>query len=46
LLDDEIQTEDKTNGFTAVLPKDGDFTIEVTNYEGSPIDVTLNIRIR
>lgn len=46
LLDDEIQTEDKTNGFTAVLPKDGDFTIEVTNYEGAPIDVTVNIRIR
>lgn len=46
LLDDEVQTEDKTNGFTAVLPKDGDYTIEVTNYEGAPIDVTVNIRIR
>ncbi|HEY2866698.1 MAG TPA: hypothetical protein VGJ02_06370 [Pyrinomonadaceae bacterium] len=46
LLDDEIQTEDKTNGFTVVLPKDGDFTIEVDNAQDGPVDVTVNIRIR
>lgn len=45
LLEDAEMTEN-TNGFSALLPKNGDYTIEVTNYESSPLEVTLNIRIR
>ena len=46
LIDEEVQTEDRTNGFSAVLPKDGDYTIEVANAQDGPVDVTVNIRIR
>ena len=42
----DYQTKQNTNGFTAVLPDNGDYTVEVTNYQDSAVDVTLNIRIR
>jgi len=45
LLEDAEKT-DNTDGFSAVLPKNGDYTIEVSNYEKSAITVTLNIKIR
>lgn len=45
LLED-AETSQITNGFTAVLPKNGDFTVEVTNYETTPLDVVLTIKIR
>ena len=45
LLDD-AETTDKTNGFSATLPKNGDYTIEVSNFEDKPIEVVLNIKIR
>jgi hypothetical protein len=45
LLDD-VEKTDITNGFSAVLPKNGDYTIEVSNYEKSSINVVLNIKIR
>lgn len=45
LLED-AETTRNLNGFSATLPKSGDFTVEVTNYEDSPLDVILNIRIR
>lgn len=43
---ENIETTDNTNGFSAVLPKSGDYTIEVSNFDDKPIDVVLNIRIR
>ena len=45
LLED-AETTENTNGFSAVLPKNGDYTIEVSNYEDKPIEVILNIKIR
>jgi hypothetical protein len=45
LLED-ADVKDNPKGFSALLPKNGDYTIEVTNYEGSALDVTINIRIR
>ena len=45
LLEDAEKT-DNTDGFSAALPKNGDYTIEVSNYEKTSISVTLNIRIR
>ena len=45
LLEDAELTNN-TNGFSAVLPKNGDYTIEVANIENSPVEITLNIRIR
>jgi hypothetical protein len=45
LLED-AQTTDVTNGFSATLPKDGNYTIEVSNYDDKPLDVVLNIKIR
>ena len=44
LLED-AETTNITNGFSAVLPKSGDFTVEVTNYEKSPLDVIVTIKI-
>lgn len=43
---EEAKTTQNINGFSAHLPKNGDYTIEVTNYEGTQLDVVLNIRIR
>jgi hypothetical protein len=45
LLEDAELTEN-TKGFSAILPKNGDYTIEVANFEDKTIDVVLNIRIR
>ena len=45
LLED-AETTQNTNGFSATLPKSGDYTVEVTNYEDSPVELVLNIRIR
>lgn len=45
LLEDAEVTEG-TNGFTATLPKNGDYTVEVSNFEKTPINVTINIKIR
>ena len=45
LLEDAEKT-DNADGFSAVLPKNGDYTIEVSNYEKSSITVLLNIKIR
>ena len=45
LLED-AQTTDVTNGFSATLPKDGDYTIEVSNFDDKPLDVVLNLKIR
>jgi hypothetical protein len=45
LLED-AQTTEITNGFSATLPKDGDYTIEVSNFDDKPLDVVLNIKIR
>jgi len=43
---ENIETTENTNGFSAVLPKNGDYTIEVSNVDEKPINVVLNIRIR
>jgi hypothetical protein len=45
LLEDAELTSN-ANGFSALLPKNGDYTIEVANYENTPVEITLNIRIR
>ena len=45
LLEDAEKT-DITNGFSATLPKNGDYTVEVTNFDSKPIEVVLNIKIR
>lgn len=44
-LDEDADITNNTNGFSAVLPKGGDFTIRVTNYEDSAVVVTVNIKI-
>jgi len=43
---EDVEKTDITNGFSVVLPKNGDYTIEVSNYEKSSINVVLNIKIR
>ena len=45
LLED-ADVNEGTNSLSATLPKNGNYTIEVTNYETSPIDVSINIKIR
>lgn len=44
-LDEGIEMTNNVNGFSATLPKSGDYTIRVTNYEDSAIVVTVNIKI-
>jgi hypothetical protein len=44
LRQDAIVTEGE-NAFTAKLPKNGDYTIEVQNLADVPIDVTLTVKI-
>lgn len=44
-LDDDADVTNNINGFSAVLPKSGDYTIRVTNYEDIPLVVTVNIKI-
>ena len=45
LLED-AEISQLANGFTVVLPNTGDFIVEVTNYETSPLDVVLTIKIK
>jgi hypothetical protein len=45
LLED-AETTESTNGFSAALPKNGDYTIEVSNSDDKPVDIVLTIKIR
>jgi len=45
LIEDAEKT-DNTNGFSATLPKNGDYTIQVSNFDDKPIAVVLNVKIR
>jgi uncharacterized protein YqiB (DUF1249 family) len=45
LLEDALVTEG-TNAFTAKLPKSGTYTVELSNYEETPVEVTLTVGIR
>lgn len=45
LLEDAIVTEG-TNAFTAKLQKGGTYTIELSNYEEGPVEVTLTVGIK
>lgn len=45
LLDDAAVTEG-INGFSARLPKSGDYTIEVQNNSSNPISIKVNIKIQ
>lgn len=45
LLEDAIVTEG-VNSFTAKLQKTGQYTIELSNYEETPVEVTLTVRIK
>jgi len=44
-LEDDAQTTDSPNGFRVKLPKNGDYSIRLTNYEETPIKVTVTIKI-
>lgn len=44
LLEDAKVTEG-VDGFTSKLPKNGNYTIEVSNYEDSDLPITINIKI-
>jgi hypothetical protein len=44
-LDDDADVTQGTNGFRAKLPKSGDYTIRLTNYEDSTQKVTVTVRI-
>jgi len=45
LLEDALVTEG-ANGFTARLPKTGTYTVELSNYEETPVEVTLTVGIK
>jgi hypothetical protein len=45
LLEDAMVTEG-ANAFTAKLPKNGTYTIELSNYEEGPVEVTLTVGIK
>ncbi|MFN6964905.1 MAG: hypothetical protein ACK4S4_14220 [Pyrinomonadaceae bacterium] len=45
LLEDAQITQD-VGGFSARLPKSGDYTIQLSNFESRPLPVTVNIKIR
>jgi len=45
LVEDAEITQD-VGGFSAKLPKGGDYTVRIANYENDPVEITLNIRIR
>jgi hypothetical protein len=45
LLEDAIVTEG-ANAFTAKLPKSGTYTVELSNYEEGPVEVTLTVGIK
>ena len=42
----DTETKEGTNSFTAVLPKNGDYTFEVSNYGEKAIEVTLTVKIQ
>lgn len=44
-LDEDADVTNNVNGFSTVLPKSGDYTIRVTNYEDSALTVTVDIKI-
>lgn len=44
-LDEDAELANSKLGFSAVLPKTGDYTVRVTNYEDSPLVITVNIKI-
>lgn len=41
----DIEVTASDTGFTVKLPDNGDYTIQVTNYEASPVNVTVKIKI-
>lgn len=41
----DVETTNITNGITTKLPKNGDYTVQVTNYEESDLKVTVTIKI-
>lgn len=45
-LDEDADITNNPSGFDAVLPKSGDHTIRLINYEDSPLVVTVNIKIK
>jgi hypothetical protein len=45
LLEDALVTEG-SNGFTARLPKSGAYTVELSNYEETRVEVTLTVGIK
>jgi hypothetical protein len=45
LLEDALVTEG-TSAFTAKLPKSGTYTVELSNYEETPVEVTLTVGIK
>jgi hypothetical protein len=45
LLEDALVTEG-ANSFTAKLPKNGTYTVELSNYEETPVEVTLTVGIK
>ncbi|MGI8811066.1 MAG: hypothetical protein ACR2IH_00875 [Pyrinomonadaceae bacterium] len=45
LLDDAKVTEGE-NGFSAHLPKNGDYAFEIQNIDTKPIEVTITVRIK
>lgn len=44
-LDEDADVTDNVSGFSARLPKSGDYTVRVTNYEDSALVVTVSIKI-
>ena len=42
----DTETKEGTNSFTAVLPKNGDYTFEVSNYGEKEIEVTVTVKIQ
>lgn len=44
-LEEEAEVTNAPNGFSATLPKNGDYTIRVTNYEDTALIVIVNIKI-
>ena len=45
LLEEAVVTEG-VNGFSAKLPKSGDYTVEIQNNSSDPIRVKVNIKIQ
>ncbi|MBV9215214.1 MAG: hypothetical protein JO053_03475 [Acidobacteria bacterium] len=45
LEEDDATVTDDVSGISAKLAKNGTYTIQLTNYEEGPVDVTVNIKI-